>query len=380
MKVLVAGDYVPRNRVAELIELKDYQTVFGEVKPLLEEVDYAIVNFEVPVINGKETPIVKTGPNLKCTANAVESIQWAGFDCVTLANNHFRDQGEQGVRDTLSACERFGIDHVGGGLNLQDAQQILYKEIKGEKLAVVNFCENEWSIASGKYGGSAPLNPVQNFYQIQEARQNADYVLVIVHGGIEMYQYPTPRMQETYRFFIDAGADAVVNHHQHCYSGYEVYQGKPIFYGLGNFCFDKNDGKDSIWNDGYMIELFFENESTSFQQFPYKQCVTNSFVCLLDIDGQADFNAKIEEINGAILNEKKIADTFNKLIDSRYESRMLALEPHSNKIINLLKQKHVLPRRINHESKKSMYVRISCESNREVLQGILRKYFNDYAK
>jgi poly-gamma-glutamate synthesis protein (capsule biosynthesis protein) len=45
-------------------------------------------------------------------------------------------------------------------------------------------------------------------------------------------------MVETYRFFIEAGADAVVNHHQHCICGYEVYKGKPIFYGLGNFCFD----------------------------------------------------------------------------------------------------------------------------------------------
>ena len=118
MKVLVAGDYVPKNRVAKLIEQKDYQAVFGEVKPLLEEVDYAIVNLEAPVINGKETPIVKTGPNLKCTANAVESLLWAGFDCVTLANNHFRDQGEQGVRDTLSACDKYGIDHVGATVRL----------------------------------------------------------------------------------------------------------------------------------------------------------------------------------------------------------------------------------------------------------------------
>lgn len=43
-------------------------------------------------------------------------------------------------------------------------------------------------------------------------------------------------MQEIYRFFVDIGADAVINHHQHCYSGYEVYKEKPIFYGLGNFC------------------------------------------------------------------------------------------------------------------------------------------------
>ena len=83
-----------------------------------------------------------------------------------------------------------------------------------------------------------PLLPIQQFYKIQEAKENADYVLVIVHGGIEHYQLPTSRMIETYRFFIDAGADAVVNHHQHCYSGYERYKSKPIIYGLGNLLFD----------------------------------------------------------------------------------------------------------------------------------------------
>ena len=375
MKVLVAGDYVPKNRVAKLIEQKDYQAVFGEVKPLLEEVDYAIVNLEAPVINGKETPIVKTGPNLKCTANAVESIQWAGFDCVTLANNHFRDQGEQGVRDTLSACERSGIDHVGGGLNLQDAQQILYKEIKGEKLAVVNFCENEWSIASNKHGGSNPLNPIKQYYAIQEAKKRADYVLVIVHGGIEMYQYPTPRMQETYRFFIDAGADAVVNHHQHCYSGYEVYHEKPIFYGLGNFCFDKNDGKNNIWNEGYITEISFVDDVTNFNLVPYKQCTNNPSVCLCSNEDQNTFNNNITAINSLIQDERLLFEIFNKHIDGIYEYRLLALEPHTNKVVNLLKKKHLLPRQIDHESMKSMYMRVSCESNSETLIPVLKKYF-----
>ena len=51
---------------------------------------------------------------------------------------------------------------------------------------------------------------------VEEAKKKADFVLVIVHGGSEHFQLPTPRMQATYRFFVDAGADAVVNHHQHC--------------------------------------------------------------------------------------------------------------------------------------------------------------------
>jgi poly-gamma-glutamate synthesis protein (capsule biosynthesis protein) len=121
---------------------------------------------------------------------------------------------------------------VGGGTNLQEASKILYKKIDEKVLALINCCENEFSIATEVTAGSNPLNPIQQYYAIQEAKSKADYVLVIVHGGHELWQLPSPRMQETYRFFIDAGADAVVNHHQHCYSGYEIYKKKPYILNL----------------------------------------------------------------------------------------------------------------------------------------------------
>ena len=54
-------------------------------------------------------------------------------------------------------------------------------------------------------------------------------MFLILHGGIEHYQLPSPRMKKWYRHIIDLGASAIVNHHQHCFSGYELYNGKPIF-------------------------------------------------------------------------------------------------------------------------------------------------------
>ena len=157
--------------------------------------------------------------------------------------------------DTLMYLNDKQADFVGGGNSLRQASETLYKSIDGHTLAVINCCEHEFSIATETSSGANPLNPIQQYYKIQEARKNADYVLVIVHGGHEHYQLPSPRMKETYRFFVDAGADAVVNHHQHCYSGYEVYNGKPIFYGIGNFLFDREGVRNSIWNEGDMVLL-----------------------------------------------------------------------------------------------------------------------------
>lgn len=258
MKVLIAGDYCQRYRVDDAVKNRCFGELFDEVRPIIKSADYSIVNFEFPIVLNPESakPIPKCGPNLKGTIESVDAVKYAGFNCCTLANNHILDQGENCCLDTKFELERAGVDTVGAGKNLDEASEILYKEVGGKVLAIINCCEHEFTIATATTAGANPLNPIQQYYKIQEARGNADYVLVIVHGGHEHYQLPSPRMQETYRFFVDAGADAVVNHHQHCYSGYEIYKNKPIFYGLGNFCFDIQPQKhDSIWNYGYMVQF-----------------------------------------------------------------------------------------------------------------------------
>ena len=109
---------------------------WGEVKDVISDADYSIVNFECPVTKGGEKPIEKCGPNLQCSEKGMEAVKWAGFDCVTLANNHFLDYGKDGVENTLEACKKYGIDTVGGGKNLHESSKILYKEVDGKTLAL----------------------------------------------------------------------------------------------------------------------------------------------------------------------------------------------------------------------------------------------------
>ena len=160
MKILVVGDFCPQNRVAALFAKNEYASVFGDVQNIIKSSDYSIVNLECPVTKGGEKPIRKCGPNVQCSESGLKAVKWAGFDGVTLANNHFYDFGEDGVRNTLSACEKYGLDVVGGGKDIHDASNILYKDIDGKILAVVNCCEHEFSIATEKTGGSNPLNPI----------------------------------------------------------------------------------------------------------------------------------------------------------------------------------------------------------------------------
>lgn len=369
MNIFVAGDFVPRFRVKEMIETGDY-SFFNEVVEYTEKADYSIINFESPVVEGEGSPIEKTGPNLKCHPNAMKALRFAGFNCVTLANNHFYDFGDKGVSDTMKACDNNGIDHVGGGMNLDEAERVLYKKIGEETLAVVNFCENEWSIATAISGGSAPLNLVHNIRNIQEAKRNANYVLVIVHGGTEHYQLPSPRMKETYRFFVEQGADAVVNHHQHCFSGYEFYNNKPIFYGLGNFCFDKNDPDDLLWNSGYAVQIDFKINDVSYELMPYIQCSDKSEIHFLT--DTTEFELKIERLNENIMNDEALESSFEQMAQL-HKSFLSIFEPGKNKYIKFIKSKGLLPRFVSQEKKDIFLELFRCEAHRDVMFELLKR-------
>lgn len=372
IKILISGDFCPQNRVQNLIEKDDYHAVFGEVIEYTSKVDYSIVNLEAPVVDSSAKPIEKCGPNLKCTSKSIGLLKYAGFDMVTLANNHFYDYGEEGVKDTLVACKKEGIATVGGGMNLQEASRTINVNVKDSKVAIINCCEHEFSIATDKSGGSNPLNPIQQFYAIREAKEKADYIIVIVHGGHEMYQLPSPRMKETYRFFIDAGADVVINHHQHCYSGYEVYNGKPIFYGLGNFCFDWANKRNSIWNEGYMLILALNDSTLEFELVPYIQGDVYAGVKLLK-ENKENFFQNVFFFNSIIADDGKLAEEHFKFINKTSKWYLSVLEPYQNKYLKALYNRGLLPSFITKKQKNALLNYLKCESH---LERLIHSVFN----
>ena len=372
ISIVVAGDYCPRARVAELIENERYSEIFGEIKPLLGLADYSLVNLECPILISSGEPIAKCGPNLKSTPNAISAIKYAGFDMVTLANNHFYDFGENGVKDTLETCKAFKIDVVGGGQNLVEASQVNFKEIKGKRFAFINCCENEFSIATDQTGGSNPLNPISIYYQIKDAQYQADYVIVITHGGHEHYQLPSPRMKETYRFFVEAGADVIINHHQHCYSGYEIYKGKLIAYGIGNFCFDKNGIRDSKWNEGYLVELQFEDHCTSFKLHPYIQANERSGIFFMTEKEKKHFKREIQRLNEIILDNTLIEENHNDFVLKDTKSVLSLFEPYSNRYLHGLFRRSLLPSFLNKKKLLQIINTFFCEAHRDRTFKILK--------
>lgn len=372
VEILFAGDFCPNKELQNQINSGDLHDIFGEYLPIIQNSDYAVVNFETSVKPDGAKPIEKCGVHLSCSAKSIEFLNSAGFGLLTLANNHFYDYGDQGVAETLKACQKVGIDSVGGGVDIYNASRIFHQIIKNKRFAFINVCEHEFSIATENKGGSNPLNPVQQFYSIKEACSIADYVIVIVHGGHEHYQLPSPRMKETYRFFIDAGADLVINHHQHCFSGYELYKGKLIFYGLGNFLFDSPYKEDNNFWEGYLVKVRFLESNLEYTLIPYYQCKGKIGLSSLHGEELDSFNRKINELNEIIINDQNLSTAFEERLGQTKKTYLMTFEPSRPLfLMKLIKKIGLGNIFISKEGQKFLYNRIACESHRDSIIQIL---------
>lgn len=376
MKILIAGDYAPIGRLTKEIEERNFSDIFPEeIRHIIKTSDFSFVNLECPVADSSFKPIPKAGPNLSCKDAALDAIKYAGFSGVTMANNHILDYGYDGLLKTLDCLKLRGMAYLGAGNNLDEARKPLLLENNGKTLAVINCCEHEFSIASESAAGANPLNPINQFYAIKEAKEKADSILVIVHGGHEHFQLPSLRMKETYRFFIDAGADAVVNHHQHCYSGYEMYKGKPIFYGIGNFCFDCPSYLDEPWNNGFMVVLNFMDNAVDIDNIiPYSQCGKTLGVRLLS--NKEQFEKQLFNLNQIIANSTLLVTAAKDFYKATNEQILLGYYPNRYRLFNLLRRFHLLPKCFNRQRYLQFLNFMECESHLDKQIYVLKEYLN----
>lgn len=375
--IIIAGDCCLRGRTAKL-DSTQLTSSFEDIRPIIKSADAALANMETAVISSDLKPIRKAGPALKTDARILDMIREIGFTGVTLANNHFADYGQQGVEESLRMLDEHKLWHVGAGMNAEAAAEIGYLQAGEKKIVVINACEHEFSIATDAKAGCNALDPLKIAMQISKAKKAADYVLVIIHGGHEHYNLPSQRMQEMYRAFVDFGADAVVNHHQHCYSGYELYNGKPIVYGLGNFFFDW-PGQNADWNEGYMVQLEFGKE-IGLQLIPYVQNAKEVGVRLMNDEEKKVFDERIEELNAIISNPKQLQDYMREWAKTKKDEYLRIIRPAKGKRIVQMERMHLLtekniddwmPEYLKEERQLLLKSLFQCESHQEIMNLLL---------
>lgn len=215
-----------------------------------------------------------------------------GVDIVTLANNHMLDFGRGPLTETLQTLDETGILHVGAGENLAEASALQTIEAGGRTIGFLGATrvipENSWTATSGNSGLFTTYDATKLLTEIREAKQSCDYVVAFVHWGIERNTMPEDYQKSLAYQYIDAGADAVIGAHPHVLQGIEFYNGKPIFYSLGNFIF-ANRSYETM-----MAELTLTGDSVDVRVIP---CVsTSNQMDLMKENQRAGFYSSLQEL------------------------------------------------------------------------------------
>ena len=221
-----------------------------------------------------------------------ELIREFNFKGFALANNHVLDSGT--IISSLNFLDQMGINHVGAGINLQDAQQELRVEEDGVQLILVNF---GWEVIQCVIAdeNNEGVNPLQRDHVLGTVLSlvgkypNAK-VIAFMHWNYELEREPQPFERELARKMIDLGAAGVIGCHPHRVGGYEIYKEKPILYSLGNWMFKQNhyfDGKlrfPDFCSKQLAFEWDFSSDTFQFHFFDYDR--NSSSLTFLETTGE----------------------------------------------------------------------------------------------
>ncbi len=236
IRVLVLADICPNFGLEDRLLAGEGPEILGPVRNLMEQADLVIANLETPLCE-TAAPIPKCGPNFMCKPALARVLRELGFHCLTLANNHVNDQGTRGLEETLRVLQEADLPCCGAGMTHREACRPVLFKVRGRVVAILNFAEGEFAQAQEDGPGAARLDPPWPEACIQEARRDADAVLVILHVGNEYQPIPSPVTVDFCRRMAVAGADAVVAHHAHIPQAVQICDGAPMCFSLGNFLF-----------------------------------------------------------------------------------------------------------------------------------------------
>ena len=223
----------------------DGADILKEVTPVLAATDIAFGNMEGPIVDGgisEKCGVPKPGQPIRCFAFRMPTryarhLKNAGFDVMSVANNHASDFGDAGRASTRKTLDALGIKHAGSD---RSTFSTTYIDVRGMKIAFIGFAHNNIAPNVNDLTTARRL--------VQEADRRADVVVVSFHGGAEgTSAQHVPRRTELFfgeqrgnlplfsRTVIDAGADLVLGHGPHVLRGMEIYKDRLIAYSLGNF-------------------------------------------------------------------------------------------------------------------------------------------------
>ena len=269
-KIVFTGDVELSDYVQSNYSSKGADGVASpEIKQLMQDATITMINNEFCFSErGQKAPDKQY--TFRVNPSYVSLLTDLGVDIAGLANNHVLDYGKDALTDTFTTLSGAGIDYTGAGDSLEDASKLIIKtDNKGRTYGFLAASHvipvASWNVVSSQPGEFCFYDETDLINAIQAADSQVDYLFVMVHWGVEHTTELTDYQPNDGHKFIDAGADAVIGMHSHCLQPVEMYNGKPIFYSLGNFIFNQNIKHGG----GGAVELTLdENDNATWRIIP----------------------------------------------------------------------------------------------------------------
>jgi poly-gamma-glutamate capsule biosynthesis protein CapA/YwtB (metallophosphatase superfamily) len=245
VEMVAVGDILLDRGIARRIEGGGPHIVFARVRDVISSADLAFGNLECPLTDNCDRSRQRI--SFRANPRYVESLTDAGFDMLSLANNHSMDCGSRGLLETMSNLKRGGLLWSGAGETRAEAEAPVILTLKGIRIAFVSFTAvAPPANATVRDGGPAvALLPSRAALAqaVASARRESEVVAVSLHWGAEYSSRPSGEQVDLAHAAVEAGADLVIGHHPHTLAGMELIR-RPegryalIAYSLGNFAFD----------------------------------------------------------------------------------------------------------------------------------------------
>ena len=261
----VVGDIMLGRRVGALLERKgDPAAVFGPLADRLASSDITVGNFE-STLSRAGSP-TQGGDSFASDPNVLDGLAEAGFDAISLGNNHLGDFGARAIDETIDRLLDEGFAITGGGKDLDQARAPAIIERNGVRIGfIATDSIGETPAATDSRAGTNRVNapprtgPLDRqaldrvAADIRQLDAEADIVVVLPHWGTQYTHVPEDSQREMARAFTDAGADAVIGGHPHWVQGWEQMGDAAVIHSLGNFIFDMDFMRET--QEGIFVEM-----------------------------------------------------------------------------------------------------------------------------
>jgi len=377
VKLIIGGDICATKRDENAFLEGEALLLFNDVLPEIQTADFAIANLETPLITSP-SPIKKSGAVFGNSPKMLNAVKQSGIAFLNLANNHILDHGEKGLKKTIETLKEEGFQYSGAGECLMNASEPYTTTIKGKRISVLSYAENEFSIAENGRAGANPIDVIDFVTRIKALKEASDFIILLYHGGKENYHLPTPKQQKLCRFFVDQGVNMVVCQHSHTAGVYESYNAGNIYYGQGNFVFDAYPLKKDWLYKGFLIEVILhEDNSSDIKLIPYIH--KSFFKDEIGIRKMTPEEIKpfIDKINKAsqkmIQNPEYINKEWVKLSKS-LENTYFSILNGNGRLMRKLNEKFSWLKAIYRNDRKLVLKNVvTCETHREIVETILKE-------